>query len=123
MGLSAAEYTAQGRVFHYGRAVLSARYAWLQEIIGRSSRFSLLKLDSEYCAFFGQILPPSPVFAWVYCNRDEDADCYTVLLDAGIRTFSGANYGVTARHVRFSLFKRDSDYQQIEKYLSVLVAS
>ncbi|CAM6081828.1 unnamed protein product [Calypogeia fissa] len=123
MGLSAAEYAAQGRVFHYGRAVLSARYAWLQEIIGRSSRFSLLKLDSEYCAFFGQILPPSPVYAWVYCNRDEDADCYNVLLDAGISTYSGANYGVTARHVRLSLFKRDSDYQQLEKYLSVLVAS
>jgi aspartate/methionine/tyrosine aminotransferase len=122
MGLSAARYAAEGRVFHYGRTVLQARYEWLQGILARSSRFSVLKLDAEYCAYFGQKLPPSPAYAWIYCNRDEDEDCYNLFLSSRIKTYPGVNYGATDRHVRFSLFKRDSDYQQLEKYLSVLVA-
>ncbi|KAG6554938.1 hypothetical protein Mapa_003522 [Marchantia paleacea] len=121
--LPAAQYAKEGRIFHYGRAVLERRYKWLEQILGSSDRFSLLKHEPEYCAFFGQTLEPSPAYAWVYCNRKDDEDCYQLFLNAGIVTYRGANYGVTNRHVRFSLLKRDSDYEVLEKYLPKLVAA
>nr|AKJ88113.1 TAA-related [Marchantia polymorpha] len=121
--LPAAQYAKEGRIFHYGRAVLERRYKWLEQIFAASDRFSFLKHDPEYCAFFGQTLEPSPAYAWVYCNRKEDEDCYNLFLNAGISLYRGSAYGVTDRHVRFSLLKRDSDYEVMEKYLLKLVAA
>ncbi|KAL2643378.1 hypothetical protein R1flu_010965 [Riccia fluitans] len=119
--LPAAEYAKEGRIFHYGRAVLSKRYKWLVDILSLSSRFSIGRHEPEFSPFFGQMVDPSPAYAWVSCNRDEDEDCYSVFLNNGIKTYPGQRFGASSRYVRFSLLTRDSDYEILEKHLLKLV--
>lgn len=48
------------RIFHYGREVLQSRWATLQSIVKRSSRFTLQELQPEYCNFFKEQSGLSP---------------------------------------------------------------
>ncbi|KAL2632292.1 hypothetical protein R1flu_016978 [Riccia fluitans] len=63
--LPAAQFAKDGRIFHYGLAVLSKRCERRVDILSRSRRFSILKHEPEYTPFFNQTVDPSPGALWI----------------------------------------------------------
>lgn len=47
-------------VFGFGHETMSGRWEQLNKLISQSKRFSLQKLDPEYCTYFRRIRNPSP---------------------------------------------------------------
>jgi hypothetical protein len=47
-------------IFHFGHDVLASRWARMQAICKKSSRFSLQELKPGYCNFFKKVSEPSP---------------------------------------------------------------
>ncbi|GAA0183230.1 hypothetical protein LIER_42361 [Lithospermum erythrorhizon] len=60
-------------------------------------------------------------YAWLRCEREEDADCYTVLEAAKIIGRKGNRYGVDDRYIRLSLLKRDVDFEVLLQRMKELV--
>jgi hypothetical protein len=102
--------------------VLLARWARLEAIFSKSSRFSLQHIETQHCSFFGKKSAPSPGYAWVYCERDEDMDCSEVMLRANITGRAGMFFGSSNRYVRLTLLRRQTNFENLAAHLSVLVS-
>lgn len=109
-------------IFHYGHEVLLGRWARLEAIFSKSSRFSLQHIETQHCSFFGKKSAPSPGYAWVYCERDEDMDCSEVMLRANITGRAGMLFGSSNRYVRLTLLRRQTNFENLAAHLSVLVS-
>ncbi|CAO1945185.1 unnamed protein product [Urochloa humidicola] len=110
-------------IFAFGRDVMTTRWRRLNAIVSRSRRISLQKMAPEYCTYFNRIREPSPAYAWVKCEREEDHDCYEALLKANIITRSGAGYEASSRYTRVSLLKMDDDFEALMERVTDLVNS
>lgn len=61
-------------------------------------------------------------YAWLHCEREEDADCTDVMLKGGIIGRAGDEFGASTRYVRLSMLKRQSNFDNLAAHLSDLVA-
>ncbi|KAG0616411.1 hypothetical protein M758_5G113300 [Ceratodon purpureus] len=109
-------------IFHYGQKELQSRWARLQDIFKNTSRFSLQELKPGYCNFFKKVSDPSPGYAWIHCNHEEDVDCQAVMLSGGITGRPGSEFGSSDRYVRLALLKRQSSFENLVAHLEKLVA-
>lgn len=109
-------------LFHYAYDVMRGRWQRLENIFSGSDRFSLQNLTSNYCSFFRTVTGPSPAYAWVKCEREEDEDCTAVMKIGGIIGRGGQEFGAEKRYVRLSLIKREDNFALLERRLQALVS-
>ncbi|OMO98679.1 hypothetical protein COLO4_13770 [Corchorus olitorius] len=113
----------QGReLFDFGYQTMKSRWERLSNIISLSKRFSLQKIDPQYCTFYNKIREFSPAYAWVKCEREEDKDCYEVLQAAKITGAAGNAFGAKDQYVRFSLLRSQDDFDILIERLKKLVS-
>lgn len=112
----------QTLLFHYAYDVMRGRWQRLEKIFSGSQRFSLQNLTSNYCSFFQTVTGPSPAYAWVKCEREEDEDCTAVMKGGGIIGRGGPEFGGEKRYVRLSLIRRDDNFALLERRLQELLS-
>ncbi|KAL6845042.1 hypothetical protein ACP4OV_024537 [Aristida adscensionis] len=108
-------------IFAFGHAAMRSRWRRLSAVVSRSRRISLQKIPSAYCTYFNRIREPSPAYAWVKCEREEDEDCNAALLKAKIITRSSKQFEASSRYVRISLLKSDDDFDVLMERITDLV--
>lgn len=108
-------------IFAFGYDVMRSRWRRLSTAVSRSRRISLQKMAPEYCTYFKRVREPSPAYAWVKCEREEDEDCYDVLLKAKIITRTGVANEAGSRYTRISLLKGDDDFEVLMERVTDLV--
>ncbi|CAL4961700.1 unnamed protein product [Urochloa decumbens] len=108
-------------IFAFGHDVMRTRWRRLNAVVSRSRRISVQKMAPEYCTYFHRIREPSPAYAWVKCEREEDEDCYEALLKAKIITRTGVGNEVSSRYTRISLLKSDDDFDVLMERITDLV--
>ncbi|XP_017439181.1 tryptophan aminotransferase-related protein 4 isoform X2 [Vigna angularis] len=109
-------------IFKFAYSTMRHRWIRLKEIIGKSKRFSLQKLSSQYCTFLKRDRDPSPAYAWLKCEREEDKNCYEVLKAGGIDGYEGSMYSADNRYVRLSLIRSKDDFDILINKLEALVS-
>ncbi|KAG0480621.1 hypothetical protein HPP92_011479 [Vanilla planifolia] len=117
-----AKVGTEGDIFKYGYEMLSERWRMLNNIISSSKRFSLQNLSPQYCTYFQRIRDPSPAYAWLKCEQEEDADCEAVLREAGIISRSGKVFEAEGYYTRLSLLKTQDDFNQLLMKMEALVS-
>jgi aspartate/methionine/tyrosine aminotransferase len=60
-------------------------------------------------------------YAWVKCEREEDDDCYDMLLKAKIITRPGVWSEASSRYTRVSLLKSQDDFDLLLERITELV--
>ncbi|CAO2183062.1 unnamed protein product [Urochloa humidicola] len=108
-------------IFAFGHDVMRTRWRRLSAVVARSSRISLQKMAPEYCTYFNRVREPSPAYAWVKCEREEDEDCQEALLKANIITRTGVGNEASSRYTRISLLKSDDDFEVLMERVADLV--
>ncbi|XP_062206700.1 alliin lyase-like [Phragmites australis] len=108
-------------IFAFGHDVMRARWRRLNAVVSRSRRISLQKIPPQYCTYFKRIREPSPAYAWVKCEREEDEDCYEALLKAKIITRTGVGNEASSRYTRVSLLKSNDDFDVLMERITDLV--
>ncbi|KAE9617449.1 hypothetical protein Lal_00034732 [Lupinus albus] len=113
----------EGReIFEFGYTTMRDRWTRLKQVLSKSNRFSLQKLSPQYCSFFNRDRDSSPAYAWVKCEREQDKNCYDVLVAAGINGRQGSVYSADNRYVRLSLIRSQDDFEILINKLRNLVA-
>ncbi|KAL6840562.1 hypothetical protein ACP4OV_030372 [Aristida adscensionis] len=98
-------------IFAFGHSVMRSRWRRLSAVVSPSRRISLQKIPPQYCTYFNRVREPSPAYAWVKCEREEDGDCQEALIKANIISRTGVFYGASSRYTRLSLLKSDDDFE------------
>ncbi|XP_010261034.1 PREDICTED: tryptophan aminotransferase-related protein 3-like [Nelumbo nucifera] len=109
-------------LFEFGYKTIRERWEKLSKRVSASKRFSVPKLAPRYCTYFQKITGPSPAYAWLKCENEEDKDCYAVLKAAGIIGRAGAVFGADSRYVRLSLLKSQDDFDLLMQRIESLVS-
>ncbi|OMO73456.1 EGF-like, alliinase [Corchorus capsularis] len=109
-------------LFHFGYHTMKTRWERLSSIISLSKRFSLQKINPQYCTFYNKVREFSPAYAWVKCEREEDTDCYKVLQEAKITGRAGNAFSAEDRYVRLSLIRSQDDFDLLIEHLNKLVS-
>ncbi|KAG5620946.1 hypothetical protein H5410_006164 [Solanum commersonii] len=109
-------------MFRFAHTIMKTRWEKLAEILSTSKRFSIEQLPSQHCAFSKQVRPPSPAFAWLKCEAEEDEECHNVLREANIIGRKGAAFGVENRYVRLSVVNSRDDFDLLLQRLQDLVS-
>ena len=68
---------------------------------------------SFFLSFFLKLCVVMAAYAWVKCEREADADCYSVFKDGMIISREGTLFGADNRHARLSLIKSQDDFDQL----------
>uniref|UniRef100_A0A0A8ZUK6 Alliinase C-terminal domain-containing protein n=1 Tax=Arundo donax TaxID=35708 RepID=A0A0A8ZUK6_ARUDO len=100
---------------------MKTRWSKLKAVVSQSRRITLQKIPPQYCTYFKRIREPSPAYAWVKCEREEDENCHEVLLKAKIITRSGVVSEASSRYTRVSLLKTDDDFDMLLERITELV--
>ncbi|KAI3871474.1 hypothetical protein MKW98_011529 [Papaver atlanticum] len=109
--------------FEFGHRTTRTRWESLDKVISASKRFSLQKLIPGYSTYFQNITAPSPAYAWIKCEKEEDGNCYEALLrDGGIIGRSGSFFSAENRYVRLSLIKSRDDFDWLLQRMKNLVS-
>ncbi|TKW16437.1 hypothetical protein SEVIR_5G299650v4 [Setaria viridis] len=108
-------------IFAFGHGVMRTRWRRLNAVVSRSRRISLQKMAPAYCTYFKRIRDPSPAYAWVKCEREEDEDCHEAMLKAKINTRPGVLNEASSRYTRISLLKSDDDFEALMERVTDLV--
>ncbi|TKY46072.1 Tryptophan aminotransferase-related protein 4 [Spatholobus suberectus] len=109
-------------IFQFAYSTMRDRWIRLTQIISESKRFSLQKLSPQYCTFFKRVRDPSPAYAWLKCEGQQDKNCYEILEAAGIIGREGSLYIADNRYVRLSLIRSQDDFEILTINLRNLVA-
>ncbi|KAJ7969771.1 Tryptophan aminotransferase-related protein [Quillaja saponaria] len=108
-------------IFKFAYKTMRNRWERLNSTLSMSKRFSLQKIAPQFCSFFQKIRVPSPAYAWLKCERQEDKDCYSVLKAANIDGSAGGNFSAEDRYVRLSLIKSQDDFEiLLDKFTKLL---
>ncbi|KAI0515554.1 hypothetical protein KFK09_008219 [Dendrobium nobile] len=113
----------EGDFFKFGYETMKERWQRLSKVVSSSNRFSLQKLSPHYCSYFNEFKDPSPAYAWLRCEKDEDEDCEAVLRNAGILSRGGTMFEAHSRYARLSLIKTLDDFEQLLQKLQTLIFS
>ncbi|KAL0361824.1 UNVERIFIED_CONTAM: Tryptophan aminotransferase-related protein 4 [Sesamum radiatum] len=115
---------ADGReIFEYAYKKMSDRWQKLNDIISLSKRFSIQEIPPMFCNFFERVRGPSPAYAWLKCEREEDTNCNAVLRAANIIGRAGSAFNVEDRYARLSLLKSDDEFNLLLLRLNKLVTT
>lgn len=110
-------------IFEFSYRAMSERWEKLRTTLSMlRGRFSIQEIPPQFCTFFQQVRGPSPAYAWLKCEREEDEDCYAVLRAANIIGREGTRFGVENRHVRLSLLRSQNDFELLLNRLRKLVS-
>ncbi|KAJ4968190.1 hypothetical protein NE237_014891 [Protea cynaroides] len=109
-------------LFEFGYKTIANRWEKLNKIVSASKYFSLQKLSPQYCNYFQDIHHPSPGYAWLKCEMEENKECHKVLEAAGISGRQGSSFGVEDRYVRLTLLRSDDDFNLLLQRLVSLVS-
>ncbi|CAI9116469.1 OLC1v1017622C1 [Oldenlandia corymbosa var. corymbosa] len=109
------------KMFDFGYEEMSFRWEKLSKILSSSKRFSLQELTPQQCTFSNEVRAPTPAFAWIRCENDEDEDCHAVLKEAKIIGRAGHVFGAQSRYVRLSLVNSQDDFNLLQHRLEMLV--
>nr|XP_027090819.1 tryptophan aminotransferase-related protein 4-like [Coffea arabica] len=108
-------------IFYFGYRRMMDRWKRLNQVISLSKHFSLQEISPQYCNYLDRVREPSPAYAWLKCEREEDTNCTKVLNAANIIGRKGRVFNVGTRHVRLSLLKRQGDFELLLYRLNELV--
>ncbi|XP_040381531.1 LOW QUALITY PROTEIN: tryptophan aminotransferase-related protein 4-like [Oryza brachyantha] len=108
-------------IFAFGYDVMVSRWRTLNAVVSRSTRITLQKIRPQYCPYFKKTKEPSPAYAWVKCEWEQDVDCYQTLLGAGIISRSGISNDAGSRYTRVSLLKTQDDFDVLLERLTEFV--
>ncbi|PKI62367.1 tryptophan aminotransferase-related protein 4-like isoform X2 [Punica granatum] len=109
-------------IFKFGYEKMKKRWERLTNTLSLSNRFSLQKVSSQDCAFFRTPREPTPAYAWVKCEREDDEDCFEVMKSANIIGRAGAVFRADNHYVRLSLIRGDDDFDILINNLHKLVS-
>ncbi|GMY29498.1 tryptophan aminotransferase-related protein 4-like [Fagus crenata] len=109
-------------MYEFGHKTMKTRWQRLSKSLSLSKRFSIQELESHYCSFSRKVRRPSPAFAWLKCERQEDKDCNEVLKAANIIGRDGSFFGSESRHVRLSLVRSQDDFDLLLQRIENLVS-
>ncbi|KAJ7974003.1 Tryptophan aminotransferase-related protein [Quillaja saponaria] len=113
----------EGReIFEFAYNTMRQRWERLSNILSMSKRFSLQKIAPQFCSFFQKVRGPSPAYAWLKCEKEEDKDCYSVLIAANINGRAGSVFGAEDQYVRLSLIKSQDAFEILLDKITNLVA-
>ncbi|KAL1831253.1 hypothetical protein ACET3Z_000904 [Daucus carota] len=108
-------------LFKYAYEIMKNRWESLSRTVALSTRFTIQDIAPSFCTFFQNVRGPSPAYAWLKCEREEDEQCYQVLQAGGILGRDGTLFGASSRYVRLSLIKYQDDFDQLLQHLNKLV--
>ncbi|XP_068649267.1 tryptophan aminotransferase-related protein 3-like [Aristolochia californica] len=112
----------EGReLFEFGYKTMRKRWVELSAALAPSGRFSLQKIAPRHCSYFKEVTGPSPGYAWLKCEHEEDEDCYAVLRAAGIIGREGSEFEAESRYVRLSLLKSGDVFDVLLRRIQELV--
>ncbi|XWS23507.1 hypothetical protein CRYUN_Cryun28dG0020000 [Craigia yunnanensis] len=109
-------------IFDFAYQKMKIRWERLTRALSLSNRFSLQKINPQYCTFYNKVREFSPAYAWLKCEREEDKDCYAVLEAANIIGRQGNIFGTEDRYVRLSLVRSQDDFDILIECLNKLVS-
>lgn len=109
-------------IFEFGYKTMTKRWERLRKSLSMSKRFSLQKIPPENCTFFQKVRDPTPAYAWVKCEREEDRNCLEILNAAKIVGRGGSVFHDDERYVRLSLIRSDDDFNLLISRLEKLVS-
>ncbi|KAA8546605.1 hypothetical protein F0562_002656 [Nyssa sinensis] len=113
----------EGReIFDFAFKTMRSRWEKLSQTLSMSKRFSIQNIAPQYCTFFQKVRGPSPAFAWLKCEKEEDKDCSTVLRAANIIGREGSMFTADNHYVRLSLLKSQDDFDLLLHRLNKLVS-
>ncbi|KAL3504590.1 hypothetical protein ACH5RR_034431 [Cinchona calisaya] len=108
-------------IFDFGYKRMTDRWKRLNQIISLSKRFNLQEISPQYCNFLNKIREPSPAYAWLKCEREQDTNCTAVLRAANIIGREGRVFNADSHHVRLSLLRSQDDFELLLYRLNELV--
>lgn len=108
-------------IFEFGHGTMRKRWERLSQILSLSNRFTIQEIAPQFCTFFHRVREPSPAYAWLKCEREENEDCYKVLKSGGILGREGTLFGASSRYVRLSLIKTQDDFDLLLHRVNQLV--
>ncbi|CAM8916540.1 unnamed protein product [Rhodiola kirilowii] len=112
------------QLFEFGFNTMKIRWEKLSNAFSKSKRFSLQEIpDQLFCNYFNKTRGPSPAYAWVKCEWEEDSDCIEVFKEAKILGRRGSLFGSGDGYVRLSLIKTQDDFDLLLKRINQLVAN
>ncbi|KAF5185771.1 Tryptophan aminotransferase-related protein, partial [Thalictrum thalictroides] len=110
------------KLFEFGYKTMRERWERLSKSFSSSKRFSLQKLEPQYCTYFKNVTGPSPAYAWIKCEREEDQDCTAVFRTANIIGRPGIVFFGGSRYVRLSLIKSQDDFELLLQRIHALIS-
>ncbi|GMJ03150.1 TRYPTOPHAN AMINOTRANSFERASE RELATED 4 [Hibiscus trionum] len=109
-------------MFNFGYKTMSNRWRKLSKTMSTSKRFSIQELEPQRCSFSQKLRKPTPAFAWLKCEREEDKDCNAVLNSVNVTGRDGSLFGAESRYVRLSLVKSEDDFDLLLERMGLLVS-
>ncbi|GJV70188.1 tryptophan aminotransferase-related protein 3-like protein [Tanacetum coccineum] len=109
-------------IFEFAYNKMRDRWERLTSVFAESTRFSIQQRHPLHCNFFNETRLPSPAYAWVKCEREEENDCGAVLEAGNIKGRSGSIFSAKDRYVRLSLIKSQDDFELLLQRLTELVS-
>ncbi|KAI3810427.1 hypothetical protein L1987_20039 [Smallanthus sonchifolius] len=109
-------------LFEFSYNKMRDRWDRLTAVFSKSTRFSIQQRHPLHCNFFNETRLPSPAYAWVKCEREEEDDCGAVLEAGKIIGRSGSIFSAKDRYTRLSLIKSQDDFELLLQRLTELVA-
>ncbi|KAL7585836.1 hypothetical protein Lser_V15G43017 [Lactuca serriola] len=110
------------QLFKFAYAKMRERWDRLTSVFSKSTRFSIQERHPLHCNFFNKTRLPSPAYAWVKCEREEEDDCGAVLEAGKITSRGGSTYRDKDRYARLSLIKSQDDFDLLLLRLTELVS-
>ncbi|KAI3675964.1 hypothetical protein L1987_85560 [Smallanthus sonchifolius] len=109
-------------LFEFSYNKMRDRWDRLSTVFSKSTRFSIQQRHPLHCNFFNETRLPSPAYAWVKCELEEEDDCGAVLEAGKIIGRSGSRFSAKDRYTRLSLIKSQDDFELLLQRLNELVA-
>ncbi|KAL9666951.1 hypothetical protein QQ045_001295 [Rhodiola kirilowii] len=89
----------------------------------RALKLLKVEIPQLFCNYFNKTRGPSPAYAWVKCEWEEDSDCIEVFKEAKILGRRGGLFGSGDGYVRLSLIKTQDDFDLLLKRINQLVGN
>ncbi|KAI3675965.1 hypothetical protein L1987_85561 [Smallanthus sonchifolius] len=109
-------------LFEFAYNKMRDRWDRLTTVFSKSTRFSIQQRHPLHCNFFNETRLPSPAYAWVKCEREDDDDCSAVLEAGKIIGRRGSRFSDKDRYTRLSLIKSQDDFELLLQRLTELVS-
>ncbi|KAI7751673.1 hypothetical protein M8C21_010560 [Ambrosia artemisiifolia] len=109
-------------LFQLAYNLMRERWDRLTSVLSKSTRFSVQQRHPLHCNFFNETRLPSPAYAWIKCEKEEDDDCGAMLEEGKIISRSGSFFSAKDRYSRLSLIKSQDDFELLIQRFTELVS-